>query len=260
MEGTRKLGASRTKLTLKLGNIPLEGKLARVAMETESGLSQFSPAGNPIGYKKVDKVTGAEVSSDQILKGRKIGNDTVTFSDAELDAAYAKRQMEVNQVRVEDAQDIPATDIKSLYLYRPDNEVFWGMIGGRMQELHKQLRFVYVEGRQEREALLQIKNGVPMISVLFFPSEVAEYAAIPAVCDADLQADADALLSALSGTQLPKIEEKRNQVIDELIAMKLQGKPIPVKAPVEAKVIAKKSAKELLRESLAIVQAKEASK
>jgi len=113
--GTRKVGTPRTKLTLKFGNIPLEGRLVRMAAESMSGLSQFSPAGNPIGYRKVDKVTGDEVPNDEILKGKKIGDTIVTFTEDELDGAYAARQAEVSTVRVEDIEDIPATYIKSLW-------------------------------------------------------------------------------------------------------------------------------------------------
>jgi len=256
-KGTRKLGASRTKLCLKLGNIPLEGKLSRIGMESESGLSQFSPAGNPIGYKKVDKVTGEEVQNDEILKGKKVGDSVVTFTDGELDAAYSRRQTEVSRVKVEDIGVIPDTYVKSLYLFKPENADIWNMVGGRMVQLKKQLRFIYVEGRQEREAVLQISNGAPMLYVKFFPSEVAEFVPIPAACDAELAGDVDALMTSLSTTPIPEVGEKRNVVIDELVGMKLMGKPIPSKPPVEAKVLKSKTAKELLKESLAVVKAQQ---
>jgi non-homologous end joining protein Ku len=257
MDGTRKVGNTRNKLTLKLGNIPLEGKLVRVSQESESGLSQFSPAGNPIGYKKVDKVTGVEVSSDQILKGKMIGDTVVTFTEAELDTAYATRQKEISQVRVEDIQDIPATYIKSIYWFKPENETFWGLIGGRLVEGKKQLRFTLVEGRQERSAVLQIKGNVGLVQVSYFPSEVAEIGqqSTPA-CKPELAQTVDALLTGLSATVLPEPEEKRNVVIDKLVEAKLTGQPIPTKPVVEAKVQKGKSVEDLLKESIAIVNAK----
>jgi non-homologous end joining protein Ku len=255
--GTRKVGAARTKLTLKFGNIPVEGRLTRFASETESGLSQFSPAGNPIGYKKVDKVTGAEVSNDQILKGKKIGDTVVTFTEDELDSAYVSRQAEVSNVKPEDIQDIPATYIKSLYYFKPENETFWGMIGGRLEECKKQLRFVYVEGRQERTAILRVEGGMGVVYVLYFPSEVAEIKGVkPPVCKPELMATVDTLLTALSGKEIPEPEEKRNVVIDQLVEMKLTGKPIPVRVAPVATVVAGKSMEELLKESIAMVSVK----
>lgn len=251
--GTRKVGVPRTKLTLKFGNIPLEGRLVRISSEAESGLSQFSLDGNPIGYKKVDKVTGAEVSNDQILKGRKIGDTVVTFTEEELDNAYTARQAEISMVRVEDIQDIPATYIKSLYYFKPENETFWGMIGGRLVEGKKELRFIYVEGRQERTAILQIEDNMGLVYVLYFPSEVAEIKAsgTPA-CKPELAEGMDALLTALSATVLPEIEEKRNVVIDELVEAKLTGKPITVKPAIKATVSKGKTVEELLKESIAM--------
>lgn len=255
--GTRKVGVPRTKLTLKFGNLPVEGRLTRMAQETSSGLSQFSSEGNPIGYKKVDKVTGKEVSKDEILKGRKVGDTVVTFTDEELDSAYASRQAEISQVKVEDVKDIPATYIKSLYCFKPENETFWGMVAGRMKETKKQLQFVYVEGRQERTAILRIEGNLGMVYVLYFPSEVAAITPQEApVCKSELVDGMDTLMTALENTVLPEIEEKRNEVIESLTESKLTGTPIPVKPAVTAPVKEGKSAEDILKESIAIVNAK----
>jgi len=257
MDGTRKIGATRTKLCLKLGNIPIEGKLVRMSAENETGLSQFSPSGNPIGYKKVDKVTGDEVPSDQILRGKKVGDTVITFTEDELDTAYAQRQSEIGKIKVEDIKDIPATYIKSIYGFRPENETFWGLIGGRIQEGRKQLRFVYVEGKQERSAILRVEGNQPMLYVLYFPSEVADLGQpSPPVCKPELIPQVDALLTAFSGTQIPEPEEKRNVVIEQLVEAKLTGQPIAVKPVIKAAVTKGKSVEDLLKESIAIANAK----
>lgn len=255
MKGTRKVGAGRTKLCLKLGNIPLEGRLIRLSQENESGLSQFSPEGNPIRCKKVDGVTGADVTADEILKGKKIGNTTVTFTEDELDAACSRRQLEIGKVRVEDIQDIPATDVKSIYAFKPDNNTFWGLIGGRMLELRKELHFLYVEGRQERAAILQIRENLPTLFILYFPSEIADMGQQEApLCSPAHAPQVDALLTALQTTAIPEVDEKRNFIIGKLVEAKLTGQPIPAKPVVEAKVQKGKSVEELLKESLAIAQ------
>lgn len=265
IDGSDKYGNNRNKKSrhtedkadLKFGNIPLEGRLVRMAAESMSGLSQFSPAGNPIGYRKVDKVTGDEVPNDEILKGKKIGDTIVTFTEDELDGAYAARQAEVSTVRVEDIEDIPATYIKSLYNFKPENATFWGLIGGRIASAKKQLRFTYVEGRQERSAILKIEGTMGMVYVLYFPSEVANVVTPEApVCKPELEASMDALLTGLSATILPEIEEKRNVVIEQLLEAKLTGQPLPVKPAVKSTVQKGKSVEELLKESIAMVNAK----
>jgi len=254
--GTRKVGTPRTKLTLKFGNIPLEGRLLRMASEATSGLSQFSPAGNPIGYKKVDKTTGDEVPTNEIIKGKKIGDTVVTFSEAELNGAYACRQAEVSNVKVEDIEDIPATYVKSLYYFKPENQTFWELIGGRLNVGKKQLRFIYVEGRQERTAILKIEENVGMVYVLYFESEVASVAPQNAPeCKPELAESMDALLTGLTATQLPVIEEKRNVVIEKLVEAKLTGQPIEIQ-PVAQVTTKGKSVEDLLKESIAMVNSK----
>ena len=181
----------------------------------------------------------------------------VTFSVGELVSAYAARQAEVSAVRPEDIQDIPATYIKSLYCFKPENETFWGMIGGRLAEGKKQLRFIYVEGRQERTAILRVEGNLGFVYVLYFPSEVAEIKAGTApACKPELVAGVDTLLAALASTAIPEPEEKRNLVIDTLVEAKLTGKPIPVKIAPVATVVKGKSMEELLKESIAMANAK----
>ena len=257
MKGQRKVATARTKLCLKLGNIPLEGRLVRISKENLSGLSQFSPEGNPIGYQKIDKVTGETVANGDILKGKKIGDTVVTFTNAELTSAYANRQAEIGTVKVEDVEDIPARFIKSIFAFRPENETFWGLIGGRMAEGNKQLRFVYVEGRQERTAIMKLEENTPIIYVLYFPTEVADLGtATPPVCKPELAHTVDTLFTGLANTELSVVEETRNVVIEQLIEAKLTGVAIPVAAAVQIKVQKGKSVEELLNESIAMVNAK----
>lgn len=256
-KGTRKVAAARTKLCLKLGNIPLEGRLVRMGKENETGLNQFSPAGNPIGYKKVDKVTGDEVATADILKGKKIGDTVVTFTEAELEGAYASKQAEISKIKAEDIEDIPASYVKSIYKFSAENQTFLDLIGGRMVECRKQLRFVYVEGYQERTAILKFEGNVPMVYVLYFPSEVADIGTQGApVCKPELAMTVDALLTGLSATVFVEPEEKKSVVIDELVLAKLNGTPIATKPVVKAAVVKGKSVEDLLKESIAMVNAK----
>ena len=249
MKGTKKAGASRTELTLFVGKIPLTMKLTRLASETESGLKLFSPLGNPIRYKKVDSLTGEEVQTSDIRKGKEVGDTVVTFSEDELSSAYATKEKEVRKVRVQDFSDIPDSFVKSVFAVKPANATFWGMIGGRIASRNKELAFNWVEGKQERNAVLRFDKGVPILRVLYFESEVVETTPSTPECKPEHASQVDTLLDMLGQTELPKAEEKRNSVIDSLIEARLLGKEIPKK---EVVAIAKteKTAEELLKESL----------
>lgn len=254
-KGTRKVGVPHTKLCLKLGNIPLEMKLQRMGAVEKTGLSNFTPEGNPVGHKNYDKVTGLDAPI--VLSGRKVGDTVVTFTDEELDSAYANKQAEISKVRVEDIEDIPATYVKSVYAAIMDNQTFWGLIGGRLKANRKQLSFIYVEGYQERKAILKIEDNVPMVYVLFYASEVADLGLMAEpLCPPEHSSGMDVLMTALTATQLPIVEDKRNPTIDRLTEAKLTGVPIVCKPMVKATVQKGKSIEDLLKESIAIVNAK----
>jgi len=70
---------------------------------------------DPVGYKRVNKRTGREISSERIVKGVKQKNgEYVVLSDEEIRAAYPKTTQ-----TIELEGFVPATDISFVFIDRP---------------------------------------------------------------------------------------------------------------------------------------------
>ena len=234
------------KYTVYVGQMPLEFKYGKSSSEAKSELRMVNwETGNCVRYKKVDSITGEEVK--EIVSGKEVGGQMVVFSDAELDGAFAESEKEARLSVVEDAVDIPMERVKSYYYIQPTNEAYWNILGGRMLEAGKQLRFNFVEGRQTREAVLQFEGLMPVMLVLYFPSEVRPPVSVPfPICKPELAEKVDALFEQMGKTELPVAENVRDKVIDNLVASKLNG--VPIEVPLVAKGVKKieQTAEEML--------------
>jgi len=231
------------------GNIPCEFKQTRMAAEAGSGLRQLNTAtGNPISLQKIDSMTREPVAG--LIAGKEVGDGQfVQLSEAELDGAFAEREKDIRQVRMEDISDVPVGRIKSSYFLTPKNKSFWGMIGGRMRETKRQMRFHFVEGRQERDAIIRYENDVLVMYVLFFPSECREAKPDKPECKAELKDKVDALFAKLGSVPVEEAENQRDKVIENLVMRKAMGEVIEAK-PVSKEDKIEKTAEELLNASL----------
>jgi DNA end-binding protein Ku len=253
MVGTRKAGNSRKTLTVMVGKLPLVMKYNAVSKETETGLHQFSPAGNPIKLKRIDGVTGEEVAFGDIVKGKEIGDKAVLFSKAELDGVSAKSEGTVSKVQVVDCPKLSPENVRERYFVQPQNQTFWDMVADRLKERSQALRFIWVGGNQEREAYLYFDGDVPTLVQMLFPSEVLEKPSVATNSNPQTAAGVDALLDILKATDIPMPEENRNRALDELVEAKLTGKEIPVfETPKTSKT---QTAEDLLAESLILAKA-----
>jgi DNA end-binding protein Ku len=254
MTGTKKAGNSRKALTIMVGKIPLVMKYNAVSSEGETGLHQFSPAGNPIKLKRIDGVTGDEVAFGDIVKGKEIGDRVLLFSKAELDSVSAKCEGTVSKVQVVDAPAIPSENVRVRYWIQPQNQTFWDMVASRLVARKQALRFIWVGGNQERESFLTFENGQPQLIQMLFSSEVLETPSVQTNPSPATAEGIDALLDIFKANTIPIVEEARNKAMDELIEAKITGKEIPAfETPKTSKT---QTAEDLLKESLILAQAK----
>lgn len=236
-------------MTVFVGQLPLEFKYAKTAREASSGLRQLNAeTGNPIRLQKVDSITGEVVR--ELVSGKEVGDGQfVQLTSEELDGAFAEREKEIRQVQVQDRKDIPAAYIKSVYTLTPTNKSFWSMIGGRLRETGKQMRLHFVEGRQEREAIIRFEGDAPVLYVLYFPSECKELRTDAVECKPEFKDKVDALFAKLSATEMSEAENVRDQVIEDLVVRKQMGEKIEVvEKPKMSKI--EQTAEELLNASL----------
>ena len=70
---------------------------------------------DPVGYKRINKKTGKEISKENIVKGIQYSDGQyIVLSDAEIAAAYPKTTQ-----TIEIESFVPSTDIPFIYLERP---------------------------------------------------------------------------------------------------------------------------------------------
>jgi len=70
---------------------------------------------DPVGYKRINKRTGKEISKEHIVKGVKLeGDDYVVLSDDEIKDAYPKR---TQTIQIE--AFVKATDVSFVYIEKP---------------------------------------------------------------------------------------------------------------------------------------------
>jgi DNA end-binding protein Ku len=75
---------------------------------------------DPVGYKRVNKRTGKEVTKDNIVKGVKVEDDTyVVLSDEEIKAAYPRTTQTIEIEAFVHADEIPLIQFEKPYYLEP---------------------------------------------------------------------------------------------------------------------------------------------
>lgn len=75
---------------------------------------------DPVGYKRVNKRTGKEISKEHIVKGVKVGDDAyVVISDDEIKAAYPRTTQTIEIEAFVQASEIPFVQLEKPYYLEP---------------------------------------------------------------------------------------------------------------------------------------------
>jgi DNA end-binding protein Ku len=75
---------------------------------------------DPVGYKRINKRTGKEVTKDNIVKGVKVEDDAyVVISDAEIKAAYPRSTQTIEIETFVQAEEIPLVQFEKPYYLEP---------------------------------------------------------------------------------------------------------------------------------------------
>ena len=75
---------------------------------------------DPVGYKRVNKKTGKEITKENIVKGVKVDNGKyVVLSEDEIKAAYPKTTQTIEIESFVDASDIPFMQLEKPYYLEP---------------------------------------------------------------------------------------------------------------------------------------------
>jgi len=129
----------------------------------------------PVGYKRVNKVTGKEVSKENIVKGVQYEKGHyVVLSEEEIRAAHPKSTQTIDIFAFVASDEIPLENIDKPYYLAPDRrgEKVYGLLREALVATGKvALANVVLHTRQHLAALMPIDSALTLI-LLRWPEEV----------------------------------------------------------------------------------------
>jgi DNA end-binding protein Ku len=130
---------------------------------------------DPVGYKRVNKVTGKEVSKENIVKGVAYEKGRyVVISEEEIREAHPKSTQTIDIFAFVDSAQIPLQHIDKPYYLAPDRrgEKVYALLREALSGTDKvALAHVVLHTRQHLAALMPIESAMVLV-MLRWPSEV----------------------------------------------------------------------------------------
>ena len=146
----------------------------------------------PVGYKRVNKVTGKEVSKEHIVKGVQYEKGRyVILSDEEIRSAHPKATQTIDIFSFVDSDDIPLTNIDTPYYLNPlkRGEKVYALLRETLCKTHKvALARVVIRTRQHLAAVMPLASALVMV-LLRWPDDVRDVEDLDigdAIADVDL--------------------------------------------------------------------------
>lgn len=227
---------------------------------------------DPVGYKRINKRTGREITREHIVKGVKLegGDDYVVLSDDEIKAAYPKRTQTIAIEAFVKAQDVSFVYVEKPYYLAPD---------GRAQRVYALLREAleksavigiarFVLHNKEHLAALIPAGPALMLGTLRWAEEIrpADALELPSAADlkpAELKMARQLIQQMTAAWKPQQYQDEFSHAIRKLVAAKAKAGDKASVPPLEeapdlagAEVV---DLTELLRRSLAGKPAKKAA-
>ena len=130
---------------------------------------------DPVGYKRVNKVTGKEVTKEHIVKGVQYEKGRyVVLSEDEIRSAHPASTQTIDIFAFVDSEQIPLQNIDTPYFLAPDKR------GGKVYALLREtlaktqkvaLTHVVLHTRQHLAALMPLESALVLV-MLRWPAEV----------------------------------------------------------------------------------------
>ena len=135
----------------------------------------------PVGYKRVNKVTGKEVSKEHIVKGVQYEKGRyVILSEEEIRTAHPASTQTIDIFSFVDSEQIPLSNIDTPYYLAPDKrgEKVYALLRETLVDTNKvALAYVILHTRQHLAALMPIESALVLV-LLRWPSEVRDLGTI----------------------------------------------------------------------------------
>lgn len=130
---------------------------------------------DPVGYKRVNKVTGKEVTKDNIVKGVEYEKGRyVVISEEEIRKAHPRSTQTIDIFGFVDSKDIPLQNIDTPYYLTPDKrgEKVYALLRETLLDTKKvALANVVLHTRQHLAAVMPLESAMVLV-MLRWPAEV----------------------------------------------------------------------------------------
>ncbi|WP_339413740.1 non-homologous end joining protein Ku [Pseudomonas sp. EA_35y_Pfl2_R5] len=198
----------------------------------------------PVGYKRVNKATGKEVSKENIVKGVAYEKGHyVVLSAEEIRAAHPEATQTIDIFAFVDSEQIPLQHIDTPYYLAPDRrgEKVYALLREALSSTNKvALAHVVLHTKQHLAALMPLESALVLV-MLRWPSEVRSLASLelgaavskPKLAKNELDM-AKRLIKDMSGDWQPDeyVDEFQNRIM-ELVERKAKAGKIEVVDRVE---------------------------
>ncbi|CAI8776979.1 Ku protein [Pseudomonas chlororaphis] len=182
---------------------------------------------DPVGYKRINKVTGKEVTKEHIVKGVAYEKGRyVLLSEDEIRSAHPLSTQTIDIFAFVDSQQIPLQNIDTPYFLAPDKRggKVYALLRETLQSTSKvALALVVLHTRQHLAALMPLESALVLV-MLRWPAEVRsldELALGPEVTHPDLAKGerdmAKRLVADMSTDWQP--EEYRDSFTEKIMAL-----------------------------------------
>lgn len=130
---------------------------------------------DPVGYKRINKVTGKDMTKENIVKGVQYEKGQyVVLSEEEIRAAHPKSTQTIEIFGFVDGQQIPLQNIETPYYLAPDRrgEKVYALLRETLEQTKKvALANVVLHTKQHLAAVMPLESAMVLV-LLRWPSEV----------------------------------------------------------------------------------------
>lgn len=131
----------------------------------------------PVGYKRINKVTGKEVTKENIVKGVEFEKERyVVISEEEIRSAHPKSTQTIDIFGFVDSSQIPLQNIDTPYYLTPDKrgEKVYALLRETLNETKKvALANVVLHTREHLAAVMPLDSAMVLV-ILRWPADVRE--------------------------------------------------------------------------------------
>lgn len=234
--------------SISFGLVAIPVRMYSASRSHEVSFNQLHRAtGNRIRYRKVDEVTGEEVTQREIVKGYEVADgEYVTIDDSEL---AELRPAATKTLDIEDFVDLAEIDpiyFEKTYFVVPDDNLAsrraYGLLLDAMRERNRAgVGTVVIRSKQYLAAVRPLGDHL-VVSTMKFADEVVDPAEVPELevelpeIDAKARAMATSLIDSLTTAFEPtKFSDTYTDDLRALIDTKARGETVtPVERPVES--------------------------